>query len=214
MHSSELTCIVQSTPQNVHWLMGRGLSQRLHVSIRRGKNDFLITTMSICRISAGVEELCGGMKDSQIRVHPKMSTGLWDGAFHGICMYRSDGERMTSSLLSWHSSMSYGPPWWKESAQAVNNEVMHNEWYMDQSYPRMSTGLWDGAFRRVCISDARWYPSCCTFGWEEKAQFPGWKWAAGWAKMKYTEKEYTIKHSCRISWPIKGQTVTSKEQPP
>ena len=33
-----------------------------------------------------------------IRVYPKMSTGLWDGAFLVVCIYRSDGERMTSSL--------------------------------------------------------------------------------------------------------------------
>ena len=28
-------------PYNVHWLMGQGLSQSLHVSIRWGKNDFI-----------------------------------------------------------------------------------------------------------------------------------------------------------------------------
>ena len=28
-------------PYNVHWLKGRGISQHLHVSIRRGKNDFI-----------------------------------------------------------------------------------------------------------------------------------------------------------------------------
>ena len=39
------------------------------------------------------------IQHSQIRVHPKMSTGLWDGAFHSVCTYRSDGERMTSSHL-------------------------------------------------------------------------------------------------------------------
>ena len=27
-------------PKVVHWLIGRGLSNRLHVSIRRGKNNF------------------------------------------------------------------------------------------------------------------------------------------------------------------------------
>ena len=28
-------------PYNVHWLMGQGLSQSLHVSIRQVKNDFI-----------------------------------------------------------------------------------------------------------------------------------------------------------------------------
>jgi hypothetical protein len=33
-----------------------------------------------------------------IIVHPKLSTGSRDGAFLCVCMYRSDGERMTKSL--------------------------------------------------------------------------------------------------------------------
>ena len=32
---------------------------------------------------------------------PKLSTGLRDGAFRIVCMYRSDGERMTSSPRGW-----------------------------------------------------------------------------------------------------------------
>jgi hypothetical protein len=34
----------QSSPQIVHWLTGRGLSGCLHLSIRRGKNEFITST--------------------------------------------------------------------------------------------------------------------------------------------------------------------------
>lgn len=35
-----------------------------------------------------------GNMNSPIRVYPKKSTGLWDGAFQFVCKYRSDGERI------------------------------------------------------------------------------------------------------------------------
>jgi hypothetical protein len=38
------TATDQSSPQKVHWLIGRGLSSRLHVSVRRGKNHFITST--------------------------------------------------------------------------------------------------------------------------------------------------------------------------
>ena len=31
---------IRVNSKNVHWLIGRSLSYRLHVSMRRGKNDF------------------------------------------------------------------------------------------------------------------------------------------------------------------------------
>jgi hypothetical protein len=82
----------QSLPHDVHWLMGRGLSLCLHESVSRGKNK-IITSSTFEYVDNNRNEI-----ETPIRVYPMMSTGLWDRAFHFVCMNRSAGERIKSSL--------------------------------------------------------------------------------------------------------------------
>ena len=47
----EISATDPCLPQVVHWLKGRGLSSHLHVSVRRGKNDFFTSERRISPFS-------------------------------------------------------------------------------------------------------------------------------------------------------------------